>query len=69
MTERTTTPFDGPHGSFWVACEECGGRGSFCDGYDDEFCDIVECDRCDGNGGYWDCVDDLCAAQIDDWNW
>ena len=73
MSERATTnttPFTGPHGSFWVVCEECEGQGFFapsgCD--DDEGCYADDCDLCHGNGGYWACIDDLCAALIDDWN-
>lgn len=66
MSEQQTTPFVGPHGSFWVPCEECGGDGFF---FGDEEDDGADCWRCHGNGGYWDCIDDLCASLIDDWNW
>lgn len=76
MSETQTTPFTGPHGSFWVVCADCEGRGWLSAGHDcgdDEWCDgedgdAEDCDRCHGNGGYWDCVDDLCAALIDEWN-
>jgi hypothetical protein len=69
MSATQTTPFDGPHGSFWVGCEECNGRGWFWDCTEvDNGCETHDCDRCHGNGGYWACVDDLCAALIDEWN-
>lgn len=67
MSATTTPSLTGPHGSFWVVCEECGGRGFW--GNDDDEYGPEDCDRCNGNGGYWDCVDDLCAALIDDWDW
>lgn len=65
-----TTPFVGPHGSFWVTCEECDGRGWFGhpDCHDGDYYEPEDCWRCHGNGGYWACVDDLCESLIDDWN-
>jgi hypothetical protein len=64
------TPFVGPHGSFWVKCGECDGRGWFWAdaGCTEDGCETEACNQCRGNTGYWDCVDDLCAALIDEWN-
>jgi len=69
-TKTGTRPFVGPHGSFWVVCRECDGRGWFWEHWDcmDNGCPTVECDRCHGNLGCWECVDDLCASLIDDEN-